>query len=319
MLLEPFQRLTRYPLLLEGCAKALSKIAETTKNYAKDEEILEKSLHVVKKFAESVNTEVQKEEERILYSKIWYDKKLVLGNNPNEIIALLDKPVFKLQSGIDRLICQSYVKMIDFTDHLHYTKWQDVNLTVCNTWVIFSKIDRKNQQKGNLDKNITYEIMPHPHPYDLTEFRVLDEFGLQKKQIEKSGVGIDKLNTNTDLIYRGFVEAPYEKDGITRRMTLTVAHKIIRFNDNLERKKFMGKLSSFIGKVESKVSLGLTANKSSIKSRSRSPSVQIPRKNTLEPNTALRNRRRDRSRSGSRGSTRSAAGLINNDPSQKSN
>ena len=91
-LVEPFQRITRYPLLLDTCLKTVKKVVQTNSGYIREKDILERALAVVKRFTESVNDDVRKEEERTLYNKISYNMEIVLGKNPDKVIALLDKP-----------------------------------------------------------------------------------------------------------------------------------------------------------------------------------------------------------------------------------
>ena len=130
--------------------------------------------------------------------------------------------------------------MIDFTDGSHIGWRDNIHLTVCDTFVVFCRIiegkDNKNNKNEGYNNNI-YEILPHPHPTDLTDFRTLHEF---QKEIENS-----KLDVETDLVYRGFVEARHTKDNKSFKNTLTIAQKVIRFGDKDKKMEFLKKMQMF--------------------------------------------------------------------------
>ena len=235
--------------------------------YAAHKEILEKSIGVVKKFTDFVNNEVRKEEERALYSKIQYNMEIVLGRNPDRIIATLDRPNLKLISGQDRLIAQADVKVLDFVDAYnpygdgknltgndskitsnlekvginveaiqgvygqltnkdhannrdgndgggrpslsrkssslykkekengHFSSspgvWRDqMHVTVCDTFVVFCY--KKPRPEFN---SIIYEILPHPHPFELTDFRTLHEYSSASKSNDKKSGQLSSPNS----------------------------------------------------------------------------------------------------------------------------
>jgi len=257
MLLEPFQRLCRYPLLMNEFDKTLTKINNI--NYKLDKELLKNSLSVIKSFVNVVNDEVRKEEERSLYSKIEYNSEIVFGKNPDKVIMQLDKPNLKLQSGQDLLVAQADIKLLDFTDN--NVQWKDdIHITVCDSFVIFCKKVQRNSPSSYgtyLDSNImsmsnnnsssmphstlkVYEILPHPHPTDSTEFRSL--IGLDEDT--NNHIQNSKLIPQTDLVYRAFVEATHTRGKDSFRHTLTIAQKVIRFGSPVEREEFYKKISN---------------------------------------------------------------------------
>ena len=176
-----------------------------------------------------VNEQCRKEEERTLYNKIQYNSEIVLGKYPDRVIATLDKPNLRLKSGQDRLIVQEDIQLLDFTDSV--ILWKDnIHITVCDTFVVFTKKLYRN------DKQI-YEILPHPHPTDSTDFRTLHDF-----QTELSN---SKLDQEKDIVYRAFVEATHTKNNTLSRSTLTIAQKVIRFSKKQQKDDFIKKIEEF--------------------------------------------------------------------------
>jgi len=237
LMMEPFQRLCRYQLLLKELTIIQTKIAdsiadiEERKSSKSAKDIVLKSHQVISTFVNHCNTHMREEEERSLYQKVKYPQELVLGKNPDKTFLNIGKFNWSLKRGIDSLKSQNWVKLFDPAD----AKWTPIKLILCDTVLVFAK-----ERQSEAEKSVMIlEVKPPVLSSQLCEFITLHEF--DKGQVSEN------FNPDTDIVLK-VASSCYAE--------LTTLVYGIRFGERSEADKFLNIATRTTNKSNSLVSEG---------------------------------------------------------------